>query len=203
MSLSLAHIENTFKTKINYMSTLYDVNKLTNISVDDLTSNKLDYDIISIKNENNKLMMKGKYKIIGMYNKNTSIWYWAWDIDFVDKNLIIDSLKFKEAAKNIKLNSPENESIYFYLTTGNFMTNIQNLTLIIKLALYITDGIWFYKIIHNENINNVFIEYVILTGITENNIKSNNLKSHKSHKISRSSKSFKSSKSSKSSKSNK
>src|SRR3989304_753210 len=54
--------------------------------------------------ENNKLVLKGEYQIIGMYNFITSIWYWASAIDFIDRELSLDAKKIQNFSKQLKDN---------------------------------------------------------------------------------------------------
>lgn len=131
---------------------------------DDITV-EVDGDIVKVYNSKKKIIYEGKYQIVGIFNITNSVWYWGWFIDYANRKLLKQSAnvkkKGKELLKNNKIKSRNDESLYYYMTTGHFMTNEPNVNLFIKLMLYITKGKWFFNIKTKEN-NNIINEYIMI-----------------------------------------
>jgi len=113
-----------------------------------------DNHIIELYN-NDELIMKAEYELIGIYNIYNSIWYWAWNIQMVDHKLITESQKIKKFVNIIKDNfkkwDPKKAEEYNYICkNGNFYTTPNKLLMMVKLILYITNGIWYIPICHNK-----------------------------------------------------
>lgn len=100
---------------------------------------------------NDKIQMRAEYNIIGMYNLPLSVWYWGWNIAFVNKKLIekLNDLKnfIEVLEKNYKdFNKREAEEIYYLLSNGNFYISSNNIEKLIKLTLYLTNSIWYFPL---------------------------------------------------------
>jgi len=158
-------------------------------------SNKMDimkdYDYEFYEENNNhivniflkgKLKLKAEYNIIGLYNIPMSVWYWGWNIAFINKNLIKDLDKVKDFI-NIINNEYKNfdkllaEELFYILTNGNFYISYDKINIIIKLTLYLTKTLWFFPIKYsnkNKNKNSLLdsldkIEYIMIKKILEFN----------------------------------
>lgn len=149
------------------------------------TKDKQGNHIIEIYDDENKIKLKAIYEIIGLYNLINSVWYWAWDISFVNRALTKESLKIKELAKDIKNNykkylPDEADQLYFVSTNGTFFITTENVTRLIKLLLYLSKGEWYLFIAHNkndsmiqsqnldnQNLDNQRIEYILLKKIIQ------------------------------------
>jgi hypothetical protein len=92
-----------------------------------------------------KLVLKGEFQLIGMYNLINSIWYWGWSIDFVNKQLTEKVQTVKQFPNKIKQNfnkfdTVEADELYFLTSNGSFYTNSKRVDFLGKLAMYLMDG---------------------------------------------------------------
>lgn len=117
--------------------------------------------IIDIFNNNNKLLLKAEYEFAGVYNINSSIWHWAWNLDFINRQLARSSLVTKKFARYIKdhlyqFDPLEADDLYFRTNNGYYYTSSKNILLIVKLILYLTKSLWFLSICnHNDNSSSI------------------------------------------------
>lgn len=167
------------KNKKEEFEKIVNINK--NIKFNFITEpNKKIIEIIDDKT--NKPLLKAYHRTIGIYNIVNSIWYWAWNIDFIDKSAIIDKSKFTSLEKNIKNNyykdnSKDIDELYFYITNNNFYMTQDRISNLIKVILYIEDGKWVVTKRHydhtmqDDNGKNplLYIEYIILDNIIQYN----------------------------------
>ena len=127
-----------------------------------------------------KLKLKAEYNIIGLYNIPLSMWYWAWNIAFINKNLIKDIVKIKDFVNVIdkeynKFNKLEAEELHYVLSNNNFYVSGDNIDKIIKIALYLTKAIWYFPIKYSDHKNQKDfeqmdkIEYILITKILQFN----------------------------------
>jgi len=129
---------------------------------------------------NNKLKLRAEYNIIGMYNIPLSVWYWSWNIAFLNKKLIQNTIKIKDYINVLNneydtFDKLEAEELYYILKNDNFYVSGNNLDKIIKLALYLTKGIWYFPIKHSMQTNHNRIdfdqmdkiEYILITKILQ------------------------------------
>jgi hypothetical protein len=103
-----------------------------------------------------QVKIKGEYNIVGMYNIPLSVWYWGWNIAFINKKLIekLDNIKnfLDSLEENFKdLNGKEAEEIHYLLSNDNFYTTSENIDKLIKLVLYITNAVWCFPIKHTQS----------------------------------------------------
>ena len=119
-------------------------------------------DIVEIYNKD-KLLIRALYHIVGLYDRRTSIWYWAYAIDFANKNLTKKSNMVVDFGKKNK----DNESLYFYTTTPIFKTHTDNCDIFSKILLYLVNGLMFFKIKKDDGT----VEYIVISKIIEQRIK--------------------------------
>ena len=136
--------------------------------------NEILYHLKYVNNENiveilhkNTIILKGIYDFIGMYDTHTSVWYWAWCIEFINKNLLQSSLNVKKYKSTIKNNydtylGNELDEIYFYIDNNSFLIPLDNVIKLIKISLFINNGTMFFK-----QKNKQFIEFYIITQIIQ------------------------------------
>ena len=127
---------------------------------------------------NNKLKLKAEYCIAGLYNIPLSIWYWGWNIAFVNKQIIKPVLQIKEFSKVIMdnykdFNKIEAEELYYVVSNNNFYISGDNINKVIKLTLYLTKAIWCFPVKYNNRKNDTGemdkIEYILITKILQFN----------------------------------
>ncbi len=119
------------------------------------TKDKHNNHIIEVYN-NDRLELKAKYEIIGLYNLINSVWYWAWNISSVNRALTKESQKVHELAKDIKDNykkylPDEADELHYISTNGNFFMTYDNIIKLIKLILYLSKSEWYLFLAHNKN----------------------------------------------------
>lgn len=126
----------------------------------------------------NKLKFKGEYNILGIYNIESSVWYWSWGISFINKALTNQVVKIKEFSKELEDNygqfdALEAEQLYYLISNNNFYISNINIDKIIKLGMFLTNGIWIfpYKKNKNDSDGKQFdtIEYILITKILQFN----------------------------------
>lgn len=103
-----------------------------------------------------ELVMKAEYELMGIYNIFNSVWYWAYNIEAVDRNLTKESEKIKEFStsllKNIKdYDKIEAEYYRFLSNNGNFFISSSKIMRIIKFMLYVTKGEWFIPLCEGKD----------------------------------------------------
>ena len=112
--------------------------------------------VVQLRDNDNLIVVEAIYDIAGIYNMYNSIWYWGWNIDTVDKQLIKRSEKVKEFAKYIKTHPEkfthmERDKLYYWSNNGNFYTSTNNVLHLIKLILYLTKSIWYLPICYGKD----------------------------------------------------
>jgi hypothetical protein len=107
--------------------------------------------------DNNKIIIEAIYDIAGMYNIYNNVWYWGWNIDVVDRQLVKQSEKVKEFAKYIKNNSTkmsnniDMDKLYYWSSNGNFYISHANIIHPIKLVLYLTKSMWYMPVCYGKD----------------------------------------------------
>jgi len=136
-------------------------------------------DIIELYDKKGKLILKATYQVIGIFNNKTSMWTWGYAIDLINKESIKKSKKILEFNKELKKNNINNklnykafESLDFYTSNETFSTSKDKLEIFSKLMIYLTNGEWFLKIIHNSDSNNksnniTVLEYIMIENIIQ------------------------------------
>jgi len=143
----------------------------------DTTDTTLEYKYVFSKHSPNvsiylgdKLKLKAEYSIIGTYNIGTSIWYWAWNMAFINHSLTTDVIKLKTYnIQDLKLQSKEHEKVDYLLTNGYFYISSKNIAKLIKIVTYILKPLWILPIktkSANDNDQNV-IKYIMINKILE------------------------------------
>lgn len=111
-------------------------------------------------NKTNRLLGTYKYQTVGIFNKNTSIWNWAWTTPFIDRSEYSEIIKIKKYSKELmdnynKYKPNEVEELHFYTSTDCFFCTTETISLLKKLVLYLSKGLWIItneKTIENFNI---------------------------------------------------
>jgi hypothetical protein len=106
-----------------------------------------------------KLKLKAEYGVIGVYNIPMSIWYWGWNIAFINKNLIelLDIIrKFSGDLLDDpkKFQNKEAEELHYLVSNGNFYISSKNIEKIIKLSLYLTKSLWIFPVKYDAEYDN-------------------------------------------------
>ena len=131
--------------------------------------------VVDLLDTTGKSVLKAKYNVIGIYNVISSIWFWSWNVDFIDKKLVkVDGL-VKDFSKKLKTDFDKfdpkyAESMYFYMSNGNFYMTSENVPKLVKTVLKLSNGKWFLIVKHfNDTIQDdqgnsplMYMEYVIL-----------------------------------------
>lgn len=125
-------------------------------------------------------VLQAKYNLIGIYHYNSSMWHWAWNTDFVDKKIIKIKPVIEKFSKKLKKNFTDfdpkyAELMHFYMSNSSFFIDINNVPLLIKTAMYLSDSKWFSAVKHfNENISDekgnhpiIYTEYILLETFTK------------------------------------
>jgi len=135
-------------------------------------SYKIDYDNndepeLRVNNKGKNILI-AKCQTIGLYNEDVSMWYWSWNIPFINRKQYKDLIKIKGFSEDMKKNSVkylpyEIEDICFYLENDSLFCYKDDLKPI-NIALYLSKGEWVVPI---EKVNNNMkvVEYVLITEI--------------------------------------
>lgn len=135
------------------------------------TYNYIDDNVIEILFKD-KLVLKGEYCVLGLYNIQLSLWYWSWNIAFINKKLTkkpISNIKnyIDVINKNYdKFNVVDVEMLHYLLSNDNFYISNDNINKLIKLGLYLTKCAWFFPIKQYDGNDNV-IQYILITKILQ------------------------------------
>ncbi len=116
---------------------------------------KFKNNIIELYN-NSELIMKAEYELIGIYNIFNSIWYWAYNIEAVDRSLTKESEKIKDFAKTLltdikNYDKVEAEYYRFLSNNPNFYISSNKILKLVKLMLYVTKGEWYIPICEGKD----------------------------------------------------
>lgn len=157
-------IDNYYNDKLKQVSKILDLDnqgKYKYVMKD--SANILDI----IDKSGEKIVLSGNFQTLGIYNHASSLWFWSWNIPFIDKSEYKDLdkiTKFNETfIKKYEDYDPKDiEEIYFYIDNGNFFCISEYLSFILKLSLYLVKGVWFFPI--EKKIEGVkTTQYIILT----------------------------------------
>ncbi len=147
-------------------------------------NNKNNYEYVFTKNDDtqlievyldDKFVLKAEYAILGLYNIQLSMWYWSWNIAFINKKLIeLPTKKIKNFIDIIndnydKFDKVDVETLHYLISNDNFYISNNNIDKIIKLSLYLTNGIWYFPIKQNNNDNDDSnqLQYILITKILQ------------------------------------
>jgi hypothetical protein len=121
---------------------------------------------------NDKLVLKAQYCFIGIYNLLNSVWYWAWNLEYINKTLSRDIKKAVKYTKRdlidnySKYNPEEADEMYFYCANNNFFLSSENVDKLIKVALYVSKVLWIMPTGDGKE----KFEYIGLTKILQSNL---------------------------------
>lgn len=119
-----------------------------------------------------KLILRGEYCVLGIYNIQLSLWYWSWNIAFINKILTNKPINDIKNYIDIidkhydKFNVVDVEMLHYLLSNDNFYISNNNINKLIKLSLYLTKGIWYFPIKQYDGNNNI-IQYIMVTKILQ------------------------------------
>lgn len=125
-----------------------------------------------------KLKLKAEYNIVGLYNIPLSIWYWSWNIAFLNKDLFTELGKIKMFSKSLddkfdQFDTKEAEELHYLLANDNYYISSGNIEKLIKIVLYITKGLWIFPLNHSDKKEGLEyldrIEYILITKILQIN----------------------------------
>lgn len=92
-----------------------------------------------IDKSTNKLLLKCEYMIAGYYNIANSIWTWAWNNPYTEKNLNIDKdvfMELKNTIHNSKISQEEIEEIIYFLDDTSIYLSHNNMEKLTKFIMY-------------------------------------------------------------------
>lgn len=115
-----------------------------------------------------KLKLKAEYAMIGVYNIPMSVWYWGWNVAFVNKKLVEGVKAVRDFEKVLdkdyaKFDKMEAEELHYLVSNDNFYISGKNVDKIIKLVLYLTKGVWIFPIKKESD----KVEYILITKILQ------------------------------------
>lgn len=172
---------------MSYKKFFDNINSYYNSTNDDMQkkvhnlNNKNNYEYVFSKNDDmqtveiyldNKFVLKAEYVILGLYNIQLSMWYWSWNIAFINKKLTELPINKIKSFINVlndnydKFNKVDAEMLHYLISNDNFYISNNNIDKIIKLGLYLTKSVWYFPIKQNDdNINQ--LEYILITKILQ------------------------------------
>lgn len=103
-----------------------------------------------------KLILKAEYSIMGMYNTYNSVWYWGYNLSFVNHQAAKKSKVLLDVPKEIKkeykqYKDKEADEIHYMSSNGNFFLDVQNIPKVVQLGLFAMEGEWFIEIKYDSN----------------------------------------------------
>lgn len=112
-----------------------------------------------------KILFDGFGQHIGIFNSETSIFHWSWNVPFINKKMYNELLKIKDVCLELEsnyenYNNYELEELYFYCSSDNFYCNENSIVIPLKISKYYlkADG---FIIVKNKNI----IEFILIKNI--------------------------------------
>ena len=114
-----------------------------------------------------KLLFEATYEYIGIYNHNSSTWFWSWNVPFINKKMYKEIKLIKKFTKSLekdykKYNPYELEELYFYLNNNNYFCSTTRQDLPAKIALYLTKASGFIKIYKKDK---KITEFILIKNI--------------------------------------
>ena len=170
--MDLKHeIDNYFKNKDNIEKLLFTKYEKKMIIDKDIINNQI---IISA---NKKIILKFTYYFIGSFDLNKSIWIWTYNnflLDNSNKSFTNKIINFKEEIKNNypKYKKTKNdiyEKYLYYLSNEICYIEKSNILDIMKLSMYILNGIGTFREYDIDNSINK-INFYIIKNINLNNL---------------------------------
>lgn len=119
---------------------------------------------------NDELLIRAKYEVVGYYNVVSSTWTWAWANPFIEKDLVTASQKLQKIRETIittdKLPADDRELYLYFISNPVFYISADNITMLMQMILYFTDGTW---IVPRKNNNNIptQLEFILIKNILQ------------------------------------
>jgi hypothetical protein len=113
----------------------------------------------------NKLIIAGEFNFYGIYQQNTNLWIWASSIPGVNKKHLNFIKKIKNMDYLFEKSSDIRSDFYYQLLTQDviFIKNEKLLEWINELLLYLSNDIFYFNPINNDN----NIQFLTLSNIKE------------------------------------
>lgn len=140
-----------FQKQKQKMSSIYDVSKPYQYRISQTEDKRNIIELI----HNGKVVLRGEYELAGVYTTITSIWYWAYNIQMLDRKLGSSSKKVKKFSKTLKENRKkykplELEQLHYISSNGNFYASGNTMLECVKLMMYLTKGLWYIPICYGK-----------------------------------------------------
>jgi len=119
-----------------------------------------DHLIEIINKDTDKLVIKARYSIIGMYNFYNSIWYWGYGIQLANKNAGDKSKVVLNVVDDIKRNLKkydDPDTLHYIASNSNFYCSTKNIPMVVQLGMYVMNSEWFIEIKYDAGDNIVTI----------------------------------------------
>lgn len=158
MSL-INNIDNNFEKKYKKFKKYLDPKSNYHIEFDKDKPNLLYiYDKIS-----KKKILKAEFQFIGLFKNNSKNWVWSNIISGVNKKLIKTTKLIKQSSHLFENMKTEKIEFYHQLLTNDsiYIQNDEYLDWLIKLILYLSNGLFILTPISNRN----YIQYLLITQI--------------------------------------
>lgn len=144
-------IDKFYKEKENSMQKKYNTSKNYMIKFE---KNHQDQNYIYLFDKD-KLILKAEYKLLGIYNLITFIWYWGFDITFVDKNLVdfqddIHQFSEKLIEEYKKYDKKEADVLHYITSNRNFFVSPKNLKTVVNLGFKIVNGEFVFPVCYGS-----------------------------------------------------
>ena len=113
--------------------------------------------IISLYNNDNKLLLRGEYILLGSYKRAKNFWIWGDQSFTLDKSMVYDISNMRKNLLNRKIDNDFIKNNYTVITTNDFNNNCKILDTLLKGDIYI------------DNINDI-TNVILITKTLQNNI---------------------------------
>ena len=121
-------------------------------------------DVIS----DNKPIIRATYEVIGYYNITTSIFVWAWANPFIEKDLIKKSSELRDLRNTFittdKLDDETKQLYIYFVSNPSFYISGNNLSKLMPMILYYTEGNWILP--RNNNVP-AQLEFILIKNILQ------------------------------------
>ena len=113
----------------------------------------------------NKIILSGDYNFYGIYQENTKLWIWATSIPGVPTNHLKTIRKIRKNDHLFENSHNVKDNFYYQLLTQDVLliNNKQMLSWINELLLYLTNNIFYFNPINEDN----NIQFLSLINIKE------------------------------------
>ncbi len=120
-----------------------------------LSKDQSNRNIVSVLNsDNNSTVFKGTYELAGIYNFFNSVWYWAYNVQFVDREITKGVKVVKQIVQIIEENykkvpPKDADNLHFRTSNDNYYTTLANVELNVRLAMFLMRGKWVISLLQD------------------------------------------------------